>query len=97
MFVTFRGKRWEVQWVSPPTLKSHPSGVLADGTCDSPVVKNKKILFRDNFNRSRRELDTFIHEALHACAWDLNEDAVSQTATDIAKFLWRLGYRRTET
>ena len=38
-------------------------------------------------------LDTLIHEALHACYPDLDEEAINQSATDIAEYLWKLGYR----
>ena len=40
------------------------------------------------------ELDTLIHELLHACQPDLEESAVDQTASDIARILTRLGYSR---
>jgi len=38
-------------------------------------------------------LETAIHEALHACSWATQEGKVEMTARDIARFLWRLGYR----
>lgn len=38
-------------------------------------------------------LDTTIHEGLHACLWVLDEETVAQTATDLAKFLYRMGWR----
>jgi hypothetical protein len=41
------------------------------------------------------ELDTIVHELLHACQPDLAEDTVEQTATDVARVLFRLGYRRS--
>jgi hypothetical protein len=41
------------------------------------------------------ELDTILHELLHACQPDLAEDTVDETATDVARILWRLGYRRS--
>jgi hypothetical protein len=41
------------------------------------------------------ELDTIIHELLHACQPDLAEETVNQTATDLARVLFRLGYRRS--
>jgi hypothetical protein len=41
------------------------------------------------------ELTTHIHEGLHACHPDLDEDSIEQTAHDIGRFLWRRGYRRT--
>lgn len=40
-------------------------------------------------------LETAIHEALHACDWNAREKKVERTAKDIARFLWRLGYRMT--
>jgi len=40
------------------------------------------------------ELDTVIHEILHAAYPDLEEDAVGQTAEALAKVLWRLGWRK---
>jgi hypothetical protein len=41
------------------------------------------------------ELDTIIHELLHACQPDLAEETVTDTATDLARVLFRLGYRRS--
>jgi hypothetical protein len=38
-------------------------------------------------------LETAIHESLHACNWHKSEEHVTQTAYDIARFLWNLGYR----
>jgi hypothetical protein len=38
-------------------------------------------------------LDTLIHEMLHAAMPDLDEDAIYETASDVAKVLWDLGYR----
>ena len=38
-------------------------------------------------------LETAIHESLHACNWHAKEELVEVTAKDIARFLWRLGYR----
>ena len=43
--------------------------------------------------KKRVGLETAIHEALHACSWSTNEEKVGETAYDIARFLWRLGYR----
>lgn len=42
---------------------------------------------------TRIGLETLIHESLHACNWKASEENVTQTAHDIARFLWRLGYR----
>ena len=42
------------------------------------------------------ELDVVIHELLHACQPDIEEHAIDQTATDIARVLTRLGYQRQQ-
>jgi hypothetical protein len=39
-------------------------------------------------------MDTLIHEALHCIRPELDEAAVADTATDIARLLWKLGYRQ---
>jgi len=39
------------------------------------------------------DLDIIIHEGLHVCT-ELEEDAVDETATSIARLLWRLGWRK---
>jgi hypothetical protein len=40
------------------------------------------------------ELDTVIHECLHACLPYLVEDQINATATDVARMLWRLKWRK---
>lgn len=65
------------------------------GSCDAPSLPNKTIRVRPSL-KGRVELDTHIHEMLHACLWDLDEEAVCESAEDIARALWRLGYRKTE-
>ena len=42
---------------------------------------------------TRNGLETLIHESLHCCKWPATEETVIITAHDIARFLWRLGYR----
>lgn len=66
----------------------------AKGDCDAPSVPNKKIRVRASL-RGQKELEITIHEMLHACLWDLDEEAVYDSAEDIARALWRLGYRKT--
>lgn len=61
-----------------------------DGSCarDSHTLRVRPRL------RARRELEVLIHEALHACFDDLDEEAVRSSALDISKMLRKLGYRR---
>ena len=56
--------------------------------------QTREILIRTDNLSERMILNTTIHEALHACDWDKTEKKVNNTATDIANFLWRLGYRK---
>jgi hypothetical protein len=62
-----------------------------DGICNyaDRQVKIRKTL------RGERQLEVIIHELLHAAHWDLDETAVTETAEDLARILWRLGYRRS--
>ena len=48
-------------------------------------------------HKSMREsdlLETLVHEALHVCLPDLNEETVTESARDIARFLGRFGFKR---
>lgn len=40
------------------------------------------------------ELDVIVHEAMHAGLPDIIDDAIDETATGLARLLWRLGWRR---
>ena len=52
----------------------------------------KKILV-DSRLKGKDRLDVLIHEMLHAHHRQLSEEAVTQTASDIAEVLWKIGYR----
>ena len=85
MRVELRGKRWSLEVLD----------YLHDGSCGSmdPVgVPRKRILISRNQD-PLDILDTVIHECLHACIPDLDEVCVTETATDIAKVVHRMGGR----
>lgn len=63
-----------------------------DGLCD---MAKRTIKVRASL-RGERRLEVVIHELLHGCHWDLDEAAIEETAEDIARVLYRLGYRVTE-
>lgn len=42
----------------------------------------------------RTEMDALIHELLHAAAWNLDEADVTAIATDLAKILTHIGWKR---
>lgn len=64
-----------------------------DGNCDTD---NKHWLIIERDLTTKAGLETAIHEALHACSWMSKEEKVDRTAKDIARFLWRLGYRKVK-
>jgi hypothetical protein len=62
-----------------------------DGLCDTYNKERELVVMADL--ETKAGLETAIHESLHACSWPASEDTVTVTASDIARFLWRLGYR----
>lgn len=83
--IKIRRKRW--------TLFSHEqSGRNTFGECDPIDAKKKQISVKPNII-GVDAIDTLIHELLHAAMPDLAEDAIYETASDLAKVLWDLGYR----
>jgi hypothetical protein len=83
MTFTFNGKRYRFR-----LMKSR----YVEGACSPPDGRGKEIAIRGSL-RSEHRLDALIHEMLHASCWDLAEETVERTATDMARALWRLGYR----
>jgi hypothetical protein len=84
---TFRTKRWKLIDTGSEGAKQ------GGGLCEAPHNPHREMLLPMS-GETLHDLDTCIHEGLHACLWDLDEEAVHETATDIARLLWRLGYRR---
>jgi hypothetical protein len=92
MQITILGKHWKFERVGkvPPGEDGKP----CIGHCDLPHVVNKRILVAKNL-RGRIELDTIIHEILHAADSTKDEEWVDEVARDMAIILHdRLGYRR---
>jgi len=80
---TFMGKRYKI------SLDER-----LDGYADAPEFSNgKREVWINPDLFDERRLDVIIHESLHACWPEAGENVVDRTARDIARFLWRLGYR----
>lgn len=87
LLFTFAGKKH--RYIRSKKLSNlYGYHIQADDDRPGIVAVEKKLT-------GRMELDTNIHEMLHACAPFSNEEWVLQTARDIAKALWELGYRKT--
>lgn len=81
--VTIRGQRWRLRFV--PNLGDK------DGECEYGTRVIRIALGQSEVN----ELDTVIHEILHAAYPDLKEEAIARTSEGISGVLWRLGWRKT--
>ena len=86
MLHRFRGRQYRFVFSD---LLAHDT----NGATEDPKYKRPKIVVRPELPN---ELEVLIHEALHACYWDLGEEAIEQGARDIAGFLTKLGYAKGE-
>jgi hypothetical protein len=84
VYLTIRGRRW--RFCRRRITKE-------DGRCQHPDIVGKEITVAAHL-QGEEELNTTLHELLHAAFWDLDEEAIEQAGTDLARALWRLGYRR---
>lgn len=84
----FRGKTYRVaieKRLKRPTL----------GISSAPWKhKRYRRIHVDESQTGKDLLEVLIHEALHACYWDLDEEAIDEAGVDIAQMLWKFGYRR---
>lgn len=89
-YVTILGKRWRLSFV--PRLRVGRES--PDGACDSPKKTGKEIRIRRALLRYPRALmETLIHELLHAADWTKDETWIDETAADLARILWGVGFR----
>jgi hypothetical protein len=79
------GKVWLLKWVS--RLKGKW------GDIDPPDQRGRAIRISREA-KGRRLLIVLIHEMLHGCFWQIDEDVIDQSSIDIGDALWRLGFRR---
>lgn len=89
MQVTIRGKRWNLLFQK---IKKKEDCV---GLCESPTKKGKRILVEKGLSEEET-LRVVCHEIMHAAYWDLDEEAIDTASEDLARILWKLGYRRQE-
>lgn len=89
----FRGKRYRIVW--RPVSKAEKKQMKTDalGYCEGPPSATNKCI---TINPSISEFDLLraaIDEGLHACLWDLDNEAVDEMSESISRFLWRMGFR----
>jgi hypothetical protein len=87
MRVKLGGNEFTIKQV--PQLKDH-------GSCEVTVTRTgkvRRVIRLASWNTPRAMLGTAVHEAIHASRPDLSETEVRALEADIARLLWRMGYR----
>ena len=84
---SFNGREYTVRYT---TMRKNR------GSCDHPGKKSPEILI-DKRLKGVEELEVSIHEMLHALAFKMfDEEWVFDSAIDLAKALYELGWRKGE-
>jgi len=85
----FAGRRYRVS-----DLRGRPCGCL--GECQSGERASDRVIRIPVSGDTLPELDTIIHEAMHAACPYLAEEAITSASTDISRLLWRMGWRKDD-
>ncbi len=97
MRVRILGRIWRLLFL-PRRRIAHLCGgrgaSQVQGYTEHPTTKRKRILVSSDLPEPV-ELEVIIHECLHAADWSKDEEWVEAAGADIARVLWRLGWRRT--
>ena len=88
MHVTLLCKRYEL------VFQKMPAG--QHGECDSPDSKSKQIRI-SNTLKDEQLIEILLHEMLHGLNWRDSEEHIDESGRDLARVLWRLGYRRVQS
>ena len=86
MLIKILRQRW---WFRTTTLR------INRGEIDPPSKVGKEIRI-DSRLRGEEELEVIIHEFTHGADWHKDEDWIIEYSEDLSRFLWRLGYRRSQ-
>ena len=73
--------------------------IVVEGRTDGCVDKysmDERFMMIMTDPHTKNELETFIHESLHAENWAATEKVVERVGRELADFLWRLGFRRVK-
>lgn len=88
---TLHGLRWLLRFTR---LRGQAAGWAYLPDAKRPQMP-RKILVDDRL-RNRPLLETILHECLHVSFPSASEEHVTESARDIARVLWTLGYRLDE-
>lgn len=90
------GVRWAIRFSSHKYFldhKAYSDPEKSEESLDGYILHDKKKIWISTDTKGVERLETIIHEALHAaCPW-MREWLVLSFSKDMARLLWRLGYR----
>lgn len=85
------GEKWLIRFTR---LRGQAAGWAYLSDQKNPRLPRKILI--DESLAGRRRLEIIIHECMHVCHPTVDEQHITDSAKDIAKILWSLGYRLTE-
>ncbi len=98
--VKLRGKTWRIRhssglkkWMNALSKEDREHYPESARELEGLCVYEFKTLWMPYDGARELDLNVCIHELLHGCT-ELDEYCVDETATDIARVLWRLGWRK---
>lgn len=68
-------------------------GSSVRGEIDPPSYVKKSIRLSTRLRKQQEMLEVLLHECLHGCFWDLDEDVIDKAALDISRVMYKLGAR----
>lgn len=84
--LSIRGKRWFARLTQPHELEDGDPDFDTEGDCDCGTQRIRVSLALS----PKRFVYVWIHETLHACLPDLDEQTVVEVANAITNGLWKL-------
>lgn len=94
MRINILGKVWTIKWVARLKKPKDKPNHTTYGECDHPQQQAKEIRILKSL-RGVDLLEIYIHEMIHASGWHIDEEYVALFAADMARELWKLGYRNS--
>lgn len=84
-----RGREYTV---SISRLKGRTAGEAGKPSHKNPRIRLDRAMF-EKPHLIPDLLEVAIHEALHACFWDIDEEGIFEAGRDIARFLKKIGVK----
>jgi len=75
------------------TLERMDLGSNLRGNIDHPSRARRYIRISTRLKRNQEILEVLLHEFLHGCFWDMDEEVITEAAKDMARGLYKCGVR----